>query len=109
MKGADLFESDHGIYAHPMENGNEWERHASIEMINTNGNRVFQVNCGVRIQGGWNRRPEESPKHAFRLVFKKKYGPGKLKYPIFGKDGSREFDSLILRAGCNNSWLHWSG
>jgi hypothetical protein len=65
------------------------------------------VNCGIRIQGGWNRRPEESPKHSFRLVFKKQYGPGKLKYPLFGDTG--DFDTLVLRGGCNNTWLHWSG
>jgi hypothetical protein len=63
----------------------------------------------VRIQGGWNRRPEESPKHAFRLVFRKKYGAGKLKFPLFGSESPVEFDELILRAGCNNTWLHWSG
>jgi hypothetical protein len=30
-----------------------------------------------------------------------------LKAAIFGKE--TEFDSLILRAGCNNTWLHWDG
>jgi hypothetical protein len=62
----------------------------------------------LRIQGGWNRRPEESPKHSFRIVFKKKYGKAKLKYPLFG-EGVKEFDQLILRGGNNHSWLHWSG
>jgi hypothetical protein len=103
----DLFGALRGIYAHPEETGAEWERPASFEFIS--GNTNLQLNCGVRIQGGWNRRPEESPKHAFRLVFKKKYGPRKLHYALFGKDAPEEFDSLILRAGCNNSWLHWSG
>jgi hypothetical protein len=65
------------------------------------------VECGIRIHGGWNRRPEESPKHAFRLVFKKQYGPGKLKAAIFGAGAATEFDTLVLRAGCNNTWLHW--
>lgn len=102
----DLFGEARGIYAHPQETGGEWERAASFEFL-TGDRKGIQVNCGVRIQGGWNRRPEESPKHAFRLVFKKKYGAGKLKYALFGEKG--EFDSLILRAGCNNSWLHWSG
>ena len=108
VASADLFGHERGIYAHPQQTGAEWERPASFEFIPPDQKESIQVDCGVRIQGGWNRRPEESPKHAFRLVFKKKYGPGKLKYPLFGNNAS-EFDSLILRAGCNNSWLHWSG
>lgn len=108
MEPEDLFGADRGIYSHPMENGSNWERAASVELIFAGERKGFQANCGVRIQGGWNRRPEESPKHSFRLVFKKKYGVAKLKFPLFG-EGISEFETLILRGGNNNSWLHWSG
>jgi hypothetical protein len=108
LEPRDLFDSGTGIYSNPKESGPDWERPASLEVIFPDGRKGFQVNCGLRIQGGWNRRPEESPKHAFRVVFKKKYGPGKLKLPLFPEPGAREFDTLILRAGCNNTWLHWS-
>lgn len=104
----DLFATDQGIYSNPMESGGDWERSASVEMLPWNGEPGSRVDCGVRIQGGWNRRPEESPKHAFRLVFKKRHGPANWKHPLFG-DGVDEFNEVILRAGCNNSWLHWSG
>ncbi|MDB6032447.1 MAG: hypothetical protein JWM16_2785 [Verrucomicrobiales bacterium] len=107
MEVEDLFGSKRGIYANPKESGAEWERPASVELMFPKGEKGFRVGCGIRIQGGWNRRPEESPKHSFRLLFKKKYGPGKLKFPLFGAGG--EFDTLILRGGCNNTWLHWSG
>lgn len=109
MARPDLFDPARGIYANPKATGSSWERPASVELIFPDGRPGFQVDCGIRIQGGWNRRPEESPKHSFRLVFKKAYGPGKLKFPLFGEEGVREFDTLILRAGCNNTWLHWSG
>jgi hypothetical protein len=109
LKSDDLFDSARGIYANPEKSGAEWERPASFEWIDPQSNKNFQINCGVRIQGGWNRRPDESPKHAFRLVFKKKYGNGKLRFPLFGSNAPAEFDTLVLRAGCNNSWLHWSG
>lgn len=109
MDPADLFGPVHGLYANPLQTGDEWERAASMEFIPRAGTKAAQSPCGVRIQGGWNRRPEESPKHAFRLVFRKKYGAGKLKHPLFERPGTEEFDELILRAGCNNSWLHWSG
>lgn len=109
MEQNDLFEPVRGIYANPMQSGDAWERPASVELINPDGRPGFQVNCGIRIQGGWNRRPEESPKHAFRLAFRKQHGPGKLRFPLFPDPGANTFDSLILRAGCNNTWLHWDG
>ena len=104
-----LFDPIRGIYANPRESGADWERPASFEFIPGQTGASVQINCGVRIQGGWNRRPEESPKHSFRVVFKKKYGPGKLRYPLFGEEGIRDFDEIILRSGCNNTWLHWKG
>jgi hypothetical protein len=104
----DLFGAQKGIYSNPRQSGSEWERPADLQYFTPNGREEFEVQCGVRIQGGWNRRPEESPKHAFRLVFKKKYGPGKLRYALFDGAEPRAFDELILRAGCNNTWLHWN-
>ena len=104
-----LFDPTHGLYAHPMETGRDWERAASAEMIFQDGRPGFQVNCGLRIQGGWNRRPEECPKHSLRLLFKKQYGAAHLDFPLFGAAGSHEFETVILRGGCNNTWLHWSG
>jgi hypothetical protein len=104
-----LWDATRGIYANPKETGEDWERVASVEWLPVDGSAGFQVSCGIRIQGGWNRRPEESPKHAFRLAFRKKHGLAKLKHRLFEGEGSDEFEGLILRAGCNNSWLHWSG
>lgn len=107
MDAADLFDPARGIYANPKQSGADWERAASIELIHPDDQKGLQIDCGIRIQGGWNRRPEESPKHAFRVAFRKKYGAGKLKHRLFERDGTEEFNELILRAGCNNTWLHW--
>jgi hypothetical protein len=109
IANADLFGAEKGIYANPKQSGSDWERAADLQYFSESGREEFRLGCGVRIQGGWNRRPEESPKHAFRLVFKKKYGAGKLRYPLFDGAEPKAFDELILRAGCNNTWLHWSG
>ena len=106
---ADLFAESGGIYSHPLDHGETWERAGSIEWFQPAGRPDVQASCGVRIQGGWSRRPEESPKHSFRLVFRERYGDPELKHPLFGKMVSKRFHELILRGGSNNSWLHWSG
>ena len=102
---SELFGAGRGLYSHPQESGEEWERAASLEFLPVDGTAGFHHGCGVRIQGGWSRRPEESPKHSLRLVFRKRYGPGQLKQPVFG-EGPAKFDTLILRGGNNNTWLH---
>ncbi|MBL9134459.1 MAG: CotH kinase family protein [Verrucomicrobiales bacterium] len=107
LEVSDLFGPDRGIYSHPLETGSAWERAGIMEWVGEDGTALIRCPVGVRIQGGWNRRPEESPKHSFRLIFRKRYGAGKFEFPLFGKDEPREFDELILRAGCNNTWLHW--
>ncbi|MFO1501136.1 MAG: CotH kinase family protein [Verrucomicrobiota bacterium] len=105
----DLFDPARGIYANPLESGIPWERSASVEWMDPGTGRGAQMDCGLRIQGGWNRRPEESPKHSFRLVFHQRYGPARCTFPLFAEPGAAHFETLILRAGCNNTWLHWSG
>jgi hypothetical protein len=106
----DLLGVERGIYSHPMESGEAWERKARIRWTGPGGptEKGFETACGVRIQGGWNRRPEESPKHSLRLVFRGRYGAPRLEHPLFG-GGSGSFETLVLRGGNNNSWLHWSG
>jgi len=50
--------------------------------------------------------PGLSPKHSFRLLFKPQYGAGRLEFPLFGPNATADFDTLILRAGLNQSWIH---
>jgi hypothetical protein len=101
-----------GIYIYTGAPGDEtglgWERPVSAEYFNSNDAVDFQVNCGIRLQGGHSRRPEKDPKHSFLLVFKSEYGPSRLNYPIFGEEAAQSFNNLILRAGFGLSWLHWT-
>ncbi len=96
-----------GLYLNSMQRGDEWEKPCSAEMILPDGATAFQIDCGVRIQGNFNRIPQKSPKHSFRLVFQEKYGPAKLHYQVFPDSPLKKFDTLILRADYNNSWIHW--
>jgi hypothetical protein len=100
---ANLFSPSTGIYVNAYLHGEEWERQCSLELINPDHSEGFQVNAGVRIRGGASRKPS-NPKHAFRLFFRKEYGPGKLLFPLFGDEGATEFDKVDLRTAQNYSW-----
>jgi hypothetical protein len=105
-----------GIYIYtgpPLDNstnglGSGWERPVSFEYFDARDTVSFQVDCGIRIQGGHGRRPEKSPKHSLRLVFRSEYGPEKLNYSLFGKNSISTFNTIILRAGFGNTWIHWN-
>lgn len=68
----------------------------------------FSTTCGLRLHGGHGRLAEKNPKHSFRLVFKEKYGPKTLKYPLFGEDEPQKYDQLVLRCHFGNTWQHWA-
>jgi hypothetical protein len=100
----DLFSSSTGIYANPGQDGRAWERPCSLELIHPDGSKEgFQINAGIRIRGGFSRSTG-NPKHAFRFFFRDEYGDAKLKYPLFGKNGTDTFDALDLRTFQNYSW-----
>ena len=86
--------------------GHGWTRPASVELLN--GEEGFSTTCGLRLHGGHGRLAEKNPKHSFRLVFKEKYGPKTLHYPLFGDDQPQKFDQLVLRCHFGNSWQHWA-
>ncbi|MFO7656967.1 MAG: lamin tail domain-containing protein [Bacteroidales bacterium] len=101
-----------GIYIYTGAPGNDigrgWERKVSAEYFSVNDSNGFQVDCGMRLQGGHGRRPEKNPKHSFQLVFRAEYGPSRLNYPLFGDGFAQSFNNLALRAGFGLSWVHHS-
>ncbi len=99
-----------GIYIYTGANGgtgDNWERPASVEYIDPVAGVLFRTDCGIQIQGGAGRLADKNPKHSFRLVFRDDYGPGKLKYDLFGGTATQKFNGLVLRATFGNSWRHW--
>ncbi len=92
------------LYAHPRDRGREWERPASVELIDPTGRaQGFQVNAGIRMHGGVGRK-EFLPKHSFRLVFRGEYGPTQLRYPLFPDSPVEAFNMLVLRSGSDRSF-----
>lgn len=108
----ELDEETGGIYIYtgaPVSGtkGRDWERPVSMELIGGNLKHNLTVDCGIKLHGGHSRLPEKNPKHAFRLMFKSKYGPSKLNYPVFGEESVDRFEDLVLRTYFGNAWIHW--
>ncbi len=102
---ANLFDRSSGIYVNARNDGRNWERRTSVELIHPDGTPGFGLDAGLRIRGAFSRSGN-NPKHAFRLFFRSEYGAGKLRYPLFGGEGDDEFDKIDLRTSQNNSWSY---
>ena len=98
-----LFDPATGIYANPGQDGRDWERPCSLELVFPDGSKGFQIDAGIRIRGGFSRSTA-NPKHALRFFFRESYGESKLRFPLFGNGGTDEFDALDLRTFQNYSW-----
>ncbi|MCX6977556.1 MAG: chitobiase/beta-hexosaminidase C-terminal domain-containing protein, partial [Verrucomicrobia bacterium] len=97
-----LFDPGTGIYANTGGEGVAWERPASLEWIDpTGGGHEFQIDCGLRVQGGASRGAGNL-KHAFRVLFKSQYGPTKLKFAMFAGSPVDEFDTFDFHARFND-------
>lgn len=104
MKTDDLFGAS-GIYTNSTAAGIAWERATSVELLYPDGGDGFQMDAGIRIQGGAFRDHSLTKKHSLRLLFKNQYGAGKLDFPFFDQLGAVDsFDTLTLRANNNDGW-----
>lgn len=105
MNRAD-FSGPSGIYTNSTNGALEYE--CSAEYIpSVNDTRDdWQINCGIKAQGGASRNPSASPKHSMNFRFRSQYGAGRLREAIFPDSEIKEFNSITLRAGYNNSWIH---
>jgi autotransporter-associated beta strand protein len=99
-----LFGADSGIYAYSNQSFG-WERSASVELIDPNGNteKQFQIDIGLRLRGAYSRLVD-NPKHSFRFFFRSPDGERELKFPLFGEEGTNSFKKVDLRTAQNYSW-----
>ncbi len=102
----DEFSGNNGIYTN--SEIDDLEYGCSAEFIPALGDSrdKWQINCGIKVQGGASRTPANSPKHSLNFRFRTEYGASKLREPIFPDSEVKEFNSISLRAGYNNSWIH---
>ncbi len=103
MDADELFDPVAGIHVSARNRGRNWERAASIELIDPGSGEDTQADCGVRMHGGWNRYPEMLKK-SFRLYFRSEYGDSKFRFPLFPELDRDGFDRLILRSGNGKAW-----
>jgi hypothetical protein len=99
----------HGIYAAAKHAESERERWAYFEFIDTAGRSQVETACGIRIHGGGSRDYVNTPKHSLRIKFRKRYGRGTLRIPLFDPEAASKLDSLVLRAMWNDSWTWRNG
>ncbi len=93
---------DDGIYSNPQDSS--LEEAASLELIHPDGTQGFQINAGLKIQGGAFRSFGKTKKKSFRFKFQKQYGDEKLNYPLFGDNATTSFDTVTLRMEANDGW-----
>ncbi len=98
-----LFDANIGIYSNANQDGRDWERPASVELVHPDGSEGFQINAGLRIRGGFSRS-NNNPKHSFRIFFRGSYGDSTLDYPVHGDEGTDKFKKIDLRTAQNYSW-----
>ena len=93
---SNLFDPTTGIYVHPTAHGSAWERPASVEMVDTNGQTQFQTGCGLRMQGGAFRNFSYGQKKSVRILFKSEYGVSELNYDLFNNpNAAQNFNTLV--------------
>lgn len=102
-----LWDRSTGIYANATASGDAWERPVHMEYFAPMGTLLSSAEAGIRMHGGASRNRAE--KKSFRLYFRSDYGPARLDAPVISDAlDAKPFDKLVLRAGYNDSWIHWS-
>lgn len=79
----------------------DWERPIHFKFQEADGNIGFELDAGVKINGGWSRAHGQK---SLAIFARKKYGVGDIKYPVFEDVPYDEFESIILR-NSGNDWL----
>ncbi len=83
---------------------NDEEFQTSVEFLQPDGTEGIQIDAGVSRFGGYFTNFD---KENFRLHFRKRYGAGRLEYPVYrghemGIAPAEEFDAINLRSGSHD-------
>lgn len=92
----DLWDPDTGIYANPLQRGEDWERPVDVTYVDKDRGLGFQIPAGIRIHGQYSRQFD---KKSLRLYFRQEYGVSRLEYPLFSGSDVQSFKRLVLHNG----------
>ena len=107
-----------GIYVHKSQDGTE--RAASMEYIDPATGETFQVNCAIAVQGGvpgGGGGTSLSRWKTYKLSMRPRFkthtddgtptgGPSQFEFPLFPDSPVTRFNTIVLDAVTNHSWLH---
>lgn len=105
-----LWDDEIGIYVNgpdadptfPFYGANFWrdiEIPASVEYFGTSDQRLFQMEVGLQIHGGWSRA---FPLKSLRLTARGSFGESSFDYPFFQDKNIKDYKKVILRNGGND-------
>lgn len=111
MNPADLWDYYSGIYvkgpnaaaANPNFGANfwqDWEKNCHFEMLENTGQKVVDVDAGVKIYGNWSRAHAQK---SMAVYSRKSYGQEYIKYKIFRERPFDNFKNLVMR-NSGNDW-----
>ena len=78
----------------------DWERSCHFELMETTGNRVVDLDLGMKIFGSWSRANAQK---SLAFYCSKGYGNEFIKYKIFKERPFDEFKNIVLR-NSGNDW-----
>jgi len=73
----------------------DWERPAHLTLFETDGNKAFSVNAGIKISGNCSRRYELKSLNIF--LRNNQYGDNNIDYKLFPNRDFKKYDRLRLR------------
>jgi hypothetical protein len=111
MEPNDLWDFETGIYVMgPNANPNvpynganfwqDWERPAHFEILNPEGDLLFEQSAGTKIFGG---RSRTKPHKSQTFYARSRYGEGEFLYPLFSKKQHTSYEAFIIR-NSGNDW-----
>lgn len=111
MNPTDLWDYNTGIYVkgpnaaadNPYFGANfwmDWEKACHFEMLETTGQKMIDVDAGVKIYGNWSRANAQK---SMAFYCRKSYGSDFMMYKIFKERPFDEFKDIVLR-NSGNDW-----
>ena len=79
---------------------NNWERPVHVELYDKNKQLAFEQDMGIKVHGGSVNRSK--PMKSLRMLAKKKYGKGRVDYPLISHKPIVSYKKFVLRNGSSD-------